>query len=243
MKRFLWVWILIASFAATAEALIIEDFEDGNWSEYTARNWGSTTTGTLKAEVTSAAARHGNYGLELRGTKWIYRNDPQVQVCQGQTIGYWSRTALTGTQDNITLGFGATAASCYGVGIDRPGGRFVLWNNWNYEHLLLAQTPVAWQRGHWYYVEVDWRVGGTMIATCYDGETLEQIAQVQGVHTAITSGGIAFRSPGLVGGTNQEVYIDTVSRETPVPEPSALLLLSSGVLACTLWRAAKRRVR
>lgn len=219
MKKHLWMpaaaLVSMMALVAVPQAEVIEDFEDGNWTEY-------TVVGDVQAAVTAAAAHDGNYGLEFighaGGEGWIYRDDAQVHVEQGNVVGFWSRTMEV--MDNYTRnyhGFGATAAGCYSVVIAPNTGTLILQFNSGYGYSTLADVPQVWQMGHWYYLEIDWQVGGTITAYLYDSDGTTLLNTVSAVHNTFTGGGIAMRSfdNGYVA------YFDTISRDggiTPVAE-------------------------
>ncbi len=197
------------------QAEVIEDFEDGNISEY-------TFIGDVQAYVTNYAAHDGNYGLVIAGHAgaegWMYRNDSQVQVGQGDVIGFWSRTMPV--TDNYTRnyqGFGASAAGCYSAVLAPNTSTFILQLNSGYGYATLADAPQSWQLGHWYYTEVTWHAGGLIVADLYDADGVTLLNSVSATNNTFTSGGIAMRS----FDSGHEAYFDTITRNggpTPAGE-------------------------
>ncbi len=68
---------------------VIDDFEDGNLSEYTEK-------ATSNASVTMAAAHDGSYGLQDETNTgysgWVVRTDAGAQVARGNVISAWVRS-------------------------------------------------------------------------------------------------------------------------------------------------------
>lgn len=192
--------VMLTSVLAQGE--IIEDFEDGNMVEY-------SIVGTVNATVNTAAAHDGNYGLDFAGHSstegWVYRDDAQVHLQQGDTFTLWARHTTAGTR--TYCGFGATAGGCYSVILSENTGELVIQYNANYGYLTLAASPQSWGV-QWYFIEVMWDVGGGITANLYDSDGTSFLNTVSTVHNAITSGGIAFRS----WDSGHSAYLDTVSR-------------------------------
>jgi len=201
-------------FAAAAYATVIEDFEDGNISEY-------TVIGDVTALVTTAAAHDGTYGLEFRGTDlaegWIYRNDAQVHLQQGDVISLWARTMeVPGGYTRCYCGFGATPSGCYSAVLAPNTSEFLIQLNSGYSYTNLASVAQSWQLGHWYKVAIDWQSGGTITAYLYDSDGTTLLNSVTAVDNTFTQGGIAFRS----FDSGYAAYFDTISREGAVPTQS-----------------------
>ena len=205
---------LLALAATTAaQAVVIEDFEDGNATEY-------IVVGDLAGayQVTAQAAHDGNYGLQITGHSgaegWIYRDDGQVHVQQGDLISIWTRTMQVG--DNYSrnyLGFGATAGGCYSAVVALNTQSLLIQYNPGYGYAALAEVGYPIQTGHWYRVEIDWQVGGQIDAYLYDSDGVTLLTQVSAVDNSITNGGIAFRS----FDSGYAAYFDTVE----IPGPTA----------------------
>src|SRR5262249_42911231 len=97
----------------------LQNFDDGLLTGYTFR-------GPNKASVTAAAAHDGPFGLQLDTfTEWMWRNDTAVAVQQGDTISAWGQAAGEPTGRGY-VGFGASAAGAYAVGLGGNTGNRVL---------------------------------------------------------------------------------------------------------------------
>ena len=97
---------------------IIEDFEDGSNTEYT--QLGGTST-----SVSASAAHDGQFGLlddDFPGSEgWIYRDDPQAHLEQGDVFSVWTRTTSLNSSNGgrAYFGFGATSAGTFVSAKDR----------------------------------------------------------------------------------------------------------------------------
>jgi hypothetical protein len=202
MKLLLISTLALLLFAVPALAATIEDFEDGNISEYT-----NTGAG---AAVTNAAAHDGNYGLELTNGSggWIYRDDAQVHNQQGDVVSYWAHTG--GDTNRIYLGFGATAGGCYSAVIAPNTTSFIIQLNAGYGFADIGTVSQTWQANHWYRVEVHWGTG-TIQALLFDSDGTTLLNTVNASDNTFTNGGLAFR--GFVGAA--PVYVDTIDLNGP----------------------------
>jgi len=216
MKRHLWVIVLGCLLPIAAGADIIDDFEDGDVSD-----WYDIGSGTpMIRSATAAAAHDGNYGLETRdaggGPMWIYRNDAGAQVAQGNTISWWTQLNNASNTRNY-LGFGATPAGCYSAICAPNTTSFMIQRNDGYGYTTLAEYPYAnWIRYYWYRVEVVWGVGGLITANLYDSDGVTLLATVSAVDNTYTAGGVAFRA----FDDNMPVYLDSIMRDCG-PSPTA----------------------
>jgi hypothetical protein len=183
---------VLALTVSTSSAVVIEDFEDGDISDWT------IMTTSVYAAVTAAAAHDGMYGLEMEGgytNDWMYRDDAAVHVEQGYVISFWTKTH-NGYGRNYCA-FGATAAGTYSASLGMNTSTFII-------HLIpglssyttLADVPQSYMPDTWYRVEVHWDIGGLITAYLYasDGTTLLNTVSV--TDNTYTSGGIGFRSFG-----------------------------------------------
>ena len=164
---------------------IIEDFESGNLDAY-------TFTGSVDAVVAEEYAHDGEYGLGIVGTGWIYRNDEDVNVKQGDIISVWIMF------DSIVngrgyFGFGATEAGTLSFVVAPNTGDIRFQENNNYNYKELSRSFQAFEVDKWYRAEVVWGTDGSLTGNLYDsdGETL--LNSVSDNSTLFSEGGIAFR--------------------------------------------------
>jgi hypothetical protein len=193
---------LLALTVSTSSAVIIEDFEDGDISDWT------ITSAGVYAAVTAAAAHDGSYGLEMEGggtNEWMYRDDAAVQVEQGYVISYWTKTN-DGSWSRNYCGFGSTAAGTYSASLGVNTATFIIHLVPGYSsYTTLADVPQAFAYNTWYRVEVHWDVGGLITAYLYDSDGTTLLNTVSVVDNTYTSGGIAARA---FGGTEATVSDD-----------------------------------
>ena len=176
-------------FAAQGQAVVIEDFEDGELSQY------KLTDPDVEAEVTGGAAHDGLYGLEVESvwlSDWVYRDDAIVRLARGDRFSYWVQTG-DGSWQRQYVGFGASSLGCYSVVLAANTGNFLLQYNPWFGFEDLAATPHSWELDHWYRVEVQWGAYGAITAYLYDENGTTLLNTVSATHTAISAGGIAFR--------------------------------------------------
>jgi len=212
MRKYLWVVLMACLLPMAANAVVIDDFEDGNVTE-----WLQATGGDpIGTRVTAIAAHDGNYGLEAGTirTGWLYRNDAQVHVAQGNTIGVWTKIPNSTWTRNY-MGFGATAAGCYSAVLGDNTSTFVIQLNSGYGYSDLASVPFSFINAYWYYVEVVWGVGGLITANLYDSDGCTLLATVSAMNSTYTNGGIAVRN--FDSGTPS--YWDTWMRDSS-PSPT-----------------------
>jgi hypothetical protein len=188
MKRILAT--VLVGVAATAQANVIEDFEDGDVSDY-------TLTGAIGLFETSAAAAHdGALGLANNNSSgWAYRDDAAVQLVQGDTVSVWLNLGAS-PEGRAYFGFGASAAGTMSLVAAVNTGDLRFQANPGYGFIELNDVPQVWEANKWYRMEVVWGVGGELVGNLYDsdGETL--INTVADIDNTFTEGGIAFRAFG-----------------------------------------------
>jgi hypothetical protein len=202
---------LLAFTVSTSSAVVIEDFEDGDISDW-------TVLGFAYAAVTTAAAHDGNYGMEMDGgglSDWAYRDDAAVHVEQGYVISYWTKTN-DGSWSRNYCAFGSTAAGTYSASLGVNTSTFII-------HLIpglssyttLADVPQTFSYNTWYRVEVHWDIGGLITAYLYDSTGMNLLNTVSVTDNTYTSGGIGFRSfGGTESGANDNPDMGTPHAES-----------------------------
>ena len=167
----------------------IEDFKASD-SWYVTGSYGAT------AYLSSAAAHDGALGLDdYNGSDWIYRTDANAVVKQGDTVSVWLKFSGA-ANGRAYFGFGASAGGTLSLVAAPNTNQLILQNNagWGFTNLAaVSQTYVA---NHWYRLEVAWGTSGKIIGRLYDSNGTTLLKSVTATTTAITSGGIAFRSIG-----------------------------------------------
>ena len=92
------------------------------------------------------------------------------------------------------MGFGATASGTYSIVMAPNTGALIIQKHAGYGFADLASVAQTWQANHWYRLEVDWQVGGTIIGRLYDSDGVTLLNTVIASDNTIKSGGIAFRA-------------------------------------------------
>ncbi len=211
-----------ASFnVATATTTVIEGFEGGE--SYNLVGYSYET-----AFLSTAAAHDGNYGLVQLGNDWLYRDDSAVQVQQGDTLSVWLQ--FNGAADGRAyFGFGSTATGTLSLVAAPNTNQLLIQNNNGWGYTNLAAVRETFQPNHWYRLEVDWGASGKIVGKLFDSNGTTLLQTVSASTTAITSGGIAFRSIGnyykfwdtvtLTPGVNQFSKPATTSLAAIAPSP------------------------
>jgi hypothetical protein len=191
----------------------VDDFEDGNTTEYTEQTKGGSSRKS-NASAASVAARDGEYGLEDATTTgaggWLYRDD--VVVEQGDVISVWIQsTDDTPYSGRAYFGFGASSQGTLSMIMGRNTGSLVLQRNAGYGYEDLASAPQAWRADRWYRFEIEWRTtdnltpdGNNIIGRLYDKDGATLLNTIEAYDDTISSGGIAFRA------FDSTKYYDTV---------------------------------
>jgi hypothetical protein len=215
MRGRILIAVVAGSFMLTGVAMaqMIDDFEDGNVNE-----WTTVGSGGTSAIVNAAAAHDGNFGLALaspRQTGWLWRGDAQAQVTQGDCFGCWTALNASSWTRNY-FGFGATPNGCYSLVLGDNTNTLILQLNVGFGYATLADVPWTFINNYWYYIEVEWGVGGMMTGSLYDSDGTTLLAQVMGTDNTYTEGGIALRT---FGDSQDPGYWDTIAHcggATPV---------------------------
>ena len=170
---------------------IIEDFESGNLDAYT------FVGENIVAVVAAEFAHDGEYGLGITdsaaGSGWIYRNDSQVYVKQGDVISVWVKF------DNILsgrgyFGFGASDLGTLSFVVSPNTSDIRLQLNVNYNtYNELNSSPQIFQADKWYRAEVVWGTDGSITGNLYDSDGATLLSSVSDNSTVFSEGGIAFR--------------------------------------------------
>jgi hypothetical protein len=185
----------------------LEDFESG------LVRYHSTTyypVGFYPYARTAPIAAHDKmYGLDMpNGVGWIYRNDPGLQVQQGQTLAVWVQFA-TLASGRAYFGFGASTTGTLSVVLAADTNQLIIQDNSGYSFSVpnLAATPQSYQANHWYQLRVSWASGGGITGKLYDSNGTTLLSSVQTTDSRITTGGIAFVS----SSSSYDKYFDTVT--------------------------------
>jgi hypothetical protein len=186
---------------------VIEDFSAG---------LGAYTTILRYAPNAAVVPGAGHDGVsnaldKLDGFEWLVRNDPDVQVQQGETLSAWLQ--INDLDGRAYFGFGARpnlhndflrTGGTLSLVAAPNSGQLLLENNSGFGHSTLASAPAAYTAGGTYRLEVVWGVGGAITGNLYDSDGVSLLSTVSASSNVYTSGGIAFRAFG------SDKYFDTI---------------------------------
>ncbi|MFC6734526.1 hypothetical protein [Haladaptatus sp. GCM10025893] len=182
---------------------IVDDFEDGDLSEY------SFNQGASGASVVTSPVFSGTKVLEIDGTntEMISTTGLYAYPAVGNTFSYWIRT--TDGAEDINLSYGVQDHdNRYYIRVDVVNNDLILSRYEDATTYQLASDSSGYtlSEDSWYEIEVEWRGDGRHIVTLYDDSTTE-IARVSATDLTWSSGGIGYDAYLATGGT---VYIDYV---------------------------------
>lgn len=194
--------ILITDFDDSGAGVVVDDFEDGDLSQY------DFDRGESGASVVSNPTFNGSKALEISGTntEMIKTTGLPNEPAAGDVFSYWVRG--TGGADLINLTYGVQDhTNRYFVRVNLADDRLKLYQ---YEagtaYLLADQTSgFSLSEDVWYEVEVDWRKNGRHIVSLNTGSDRITIEETD---TTWMKGGIGYDV--YVGDTGT-VYIDHVT--------------------------------
>ena len=173
-----------------------DDFEAGYLGAY------QTVGATAPTALVSTTAMHdGNYGLlDAPGSDWIFRDDAAAQVAAGDTVSVWLQFAAPTNGPTVDgaayFGFGASATGNLALVASPASNQLYLLDNSGYSNTTIGSASQTWQSNHWYRLQVDWGTDGSLVGKVFDSNGTTLLQTVAAAATAITSGGIAFKSTG-----------------------------------------------
>lgn len=181
---------------------IIDDFEDGDLSEYF-YGFDESNGKAFKITTTSyegSNALRGSAGANTQAAFFSTSGLPEYPEA-GDTIVYRQREEIGdnnhnsfffGVQDNPDSNGGLLEGDYYVVTFDQENEQLALHRRSSSNgHSTLAKTDQTFSTGVWYKVEIDWGSGGTITVTLYD-ENGSLVNQITGNDSTFTSGGIGF---------------------------------------------------
>jgi hypothetical protein len=193
--------------SVSTSSRVAEDFESGRLGRYTAIN----TNGQV-ASVLPDAAHDGDKGLvNPGGITWIVRNDPAVQVAQGDTISVWARL-VNSANGRANFGFGATPSGALSLVLAPDTNELLLQNNPGYDFVTIGAVAQTYRPDQWYRLEVEWGTDGTITGRLFDSDGSTLLNTVSAQNSLITAGGIAFRA---TGGDKHWDTVTVVKRAVP----------------------------
>lgn len=177
---------------------LIDDFEDGDISEYSEKNGTSNSVQTSTVKFGTYALRINNQGSTTDKIQSFAGLDRYPQA--GDTFEYYAQaTDVSDTFSEIWFGIQEDTAQPPGYTVVMQGNNDTL-NLRKYDGTEtevgfgspLASTSVTWNANEWYRFKVEWGAGGTITVTAFDsGGT--QVGQISATDTGYTGGGFGWR--------------------------------------------------
>lgn len=189
---------------------VIDSFEDSDLAEY------SFDRGSSGARVVSNPTYGGSSVLEISNdnTEMISTSGLDHYPSAGDVFSSWVRS--TGGADDINFTYGVQDhTNRYFVRVDFANDNLKLYRYENASSTLIEKQTSGFTLSEdtWYNVEVDWRETGAQIVTLYDCDG-GQIAQITGIDSTWTSGGIGYDA--YLESSGGTVYFDYVSIHSSV---------------------------
>lgn len=184
---------------------LIDDFEDGNLSEY------SFDRGASGASVVTSPAYHGSQALAISGTdtELISTEDLSHYPSIGTSFSCWVRA--TGGAEKLNLTYGVQDHdNRYYANLNFNKNRFSLyrWDNSSTVTLDFNDSGFTVSEDAWYKIKVHWDRDGTHTATLYDASG-HRLVQAQATDTTWESGGVGYDA--YLASSGGTVYFDFVT--------------------------------
>ncbi|UPV99667.1 hypothetical protein M0R88_14245 [Halorussus gelatinilyticus] len=189
-----------------SSATVVDDFEDGNLSEY------GFDRGSSGASVVSSPTHSGSHALEYAGTNTeaISTSGLNAYPSAGDTVSFWVRGSGGAAKTNLSYGV-QDHTNRYFVRVNISADNLALYRLEGGSSTELAadwSTP-ALSQDAWYELEVQWATDGTHTLTLLDSSG-SQLTQVSTTDTTWSSGGVGFDA---YLGSGESAYFNDVTIE------------------------------
>jgi hypothetical protein len=180
---------------------IIDDFEDGELSEY------DFDRGSSGASITSSLTRSGSNALEISetNTEMMSMEGLDYYPSAGDSFSTWVRGTNGADRINITYGV-QSHRNRYFARVNIKQGHIALYRYEDGDATKLADKGISLAEDTWYEVEINWQTDGTHALTLYD-DAGSKLSHISGSDSTWRSGGIGYDAYLGDGGT---VYFDSV---------------------------------
>jgi serine protease len=188
---------------SVGDATVVEDFEDGDLSEY------SVDRGSGHSLVSTPAYDANALELADDTTEIISTNGLVTYPQAGDTFTVRFRTNGTGGGEQANFTWGVQDHENRYYVVLNPGQLMI--RLFKYENgsskVLSDEVGASFQADAWYLLEIEWKTDGTQTVTLYEEDGAAQIAQVTGSDSEWTTGGIGFDA---YLSTGESVYFDNL---------------------------------
>lgn len=164
----------------------VDDFEDGNLSEY------EFDRGSSGASVVSSPTYSGSYALEISqtNTEMISMDGLEQYPAAGDVFSVWVRGTNNADRVNITYGV-QNHLNRYFARVNPEQGHVALYRYEDGSSTLLADKGVGLAQDTWYEVEIEWQTDGTHVFTLFN-ESGNQVSQISATDSTWDAGGIGY---------------------------------------------------
>jgi len=200
--------------SAQSGRTVIDDFEDGDFSEYTP-DPNNPDVDMSGVTVNSNQVHSGSSSLEIDAVEAEFISQPgdglNYYPSAGDTFSVWFRTTGGANQTNFTYGV-QDHENRYFLRFEVPNDKILLARADSNPTTIIDSNSTGFSLSEdaWYEAEIDWASDGTHTATIFDANGA-QVAQVSGTDSTWTSGGIGFDA--YLYASGETVWYDYASSE------------------------------
>lgn len=201
-------WVLFGS--SSTSPVLVDDFEDGDLSQYASIAEASVQTGTVNS---------GTYALQFDtpdGTSYTFSSTSGLNAypSAGDTFEFY--VYMTDASDYWKFSFGSQSETALSSGTTIVEGYHAHFKNDSFEinvrsggstTVFAGPTSVNPPENEWLRGEVSWGSNGSMTATLYDASGSE-IASVSGSDSTYSTGGIGYYCNNSAGNASTQYWDD-----------------------------------
>jgi len=186
---------------------IIDDFEDGDMSEY-----GVTLN---NVQTVQSPVLFGSYSAKISGNaKAASTSGLEYYPSQGDKFSFYAYNPSSTADVNEMVTFGLQDENnFYGASFSRSNNLIRLFKDGDTGNEIVAEVSVSLSLDTWYEMEVEWYTNGDITLIVYEvdqstGSRQSQIGSLTHNDTTYTSGGIGLYAVGSLG----TAQIDNIAR-------------------------------
>jgi hypothetical protein len=193
--------------SSSSPTLTIDDFEDGDKSEY------NFDRGSSSASIVSSPTYSQSYALEYSDTniEAISTSGINAYPSAGDTFSFWVRASGGANNLNVTWGVQDHANRYYAKLYPSDGSFYLFTYKDGSGSSQDGDSGLSLSQDTWYEIEIDWATDGTQTATLYDSDE-SQLSQISMTDSTWTSGSVGYDAYLSSG---ESVYFDHVNVSSP----------------------------